>query len=291
MADAHPWLERRVLAYAHQGGAWEWPSSTLFAMRNAVAAGAHALELDAHGTADGHVVVCHDPTVERTTDGTGAIADLTLAQVKALDSAYWFIPGADVTPDQPESAYPYRGRAADDPEFRIASLCEVLEAFPDTILNFDLKQSAPVVAPYEEAVANLLAEFGRTDDVIVTSFNDTVTETFSRLAPDVPTSAGTMTTAAFWQAIQHDEEPPKMSAVAFQVPERYGEDVVIVDDRFVEAAHRIGAAVHVWTVNDTESMERLVSLGVDGIISDVPSELMHVLNDRGVTWGGPGRPA
>ena len=156
MADAHPWLERRVLAYAHQGGAWEWPSSTLFAMRNAVAAGAHALELDAHGTADGHVVVCHDPTVERTTDGTGA------------------------------------------------SLREVLEAFPDTILNFDLKQSAPVVAPYEEAVANLLAEFGRTDDVIVTSFNDTVTETFSRLAPDVPTSAGTMTTAAFWQAIRHD---------------------------------------------------------------------------------------
>ena len=286
MADAHLWLERRVLAYAHQGGAWEWPSSTLFAMRNAIAAGAHALELDAHGTADGHVVVCHDPTVDRTTNGVGAIADLTLAQVKALDSAYWFIPGADVTPDRPEADYPYRGRSVEDPEFRIASLAEVLEAFPGVILNLDIKQSVPVVDPYEQAVADLLREFGRTDDVIVTSFDDTVTQRFSGLAPDVATSAGTMSTAAFWRTVQHGEDPPAMRAVAFQVPERYG-DVVVVDERFVEAAHRLGAAVHVWTVNDTESMERLVDVGVDGIISDVPTELMGVLNGRGLSWPGP----
>jgi glycerophosphoryl diester phosphodiesterase len=285
MGDARLWLERRILAYAHQGGAWEWPSSTLFAMRNALAAGAHALELDAHGTKDGQVVVCHDATVDRTTDGVGAIADLTLAEVKALDSAYWFIPGADVTPGRPASEYPYRGRAADDPAFKIASLADVLEAFPDVILNLDIKQSSPVVAPYERAVADLLAEFGRNDDVIVTSFDDAVTAIFRGFAPDIPTSAGTATTAAFWQAIAHDEPPPPMSAVAFQVPERYGE-VVIVDERFVDAAHRHGVAVHVWTVNDTESMERLVDLGVDGIISDVPTQLMGVLNRRALAWGG-----
>lgn len=288
MAGTHPWLERRVIAYAHQGGAWEWPSSTLFAMRSAIAAGAHALELDAHGTADGHVVVCHDPTVDRTTDGSGAIAELTLAEVKALDSAYWFIPGADVTPGEPESAYPYRGRAASDPEFRIASLAEVLEAFPGVILNLDIKQSAPAVAPYEKAVADLLAEFGRADDVIVTSFDDRVTETFSGFAPGVPTSAGTAATAAFYQAVRAGEEPPSIPAVAFQVPETYG-DIVIVNEAFIEAAHRLGMAVHVWTVNDTESMERLVDLGVDGVISDVPSALMSVLDDRQVAWGGPER--
>jgi glycerophosphoryl diester phosphodiesterase len=288
MLDAHPWLQRRVLAYAHQGGAWEWPSSTLFAMRSAVAAGAHALELDAHGTADGHVVVCHDPTVDRTTNGSGAIADLTLAEVQALDSAYWFIPGADVTPDRDEADYPYRGRAATDPEFRIASLAEVLEAFPDVILNFDIKQSAPAVSPYEKAVAQLLAEFGRTDDVIVTSFDDRITETFSGFAPRIATSAGTAATAAFYQAVRAGEEPPSIPAVAFQVPETYG-DIVIVDERFVEGAHRSGKAVHVWTVNDTESMERLVDLGVDGIISDVPSALMGVLDGRRVAWGGPER--
>jgi glycerophosphoryl diester phosphodiesterase len=283
MHAANTWLDRRVLAYAHQGGAWEWPSSTLFAMRSAIAAGAHALELDAHGTKDGHVVVCHDATVDRTTDGTGAIADLTLAEVKALDSAYWFIPGADVTPGRPASEYPYRGRAASDPEFEIASLADVLEAFPDVILNLDIKQSAPAVAPYERAVADLLAEYGRGDDVIVTSFNDAVTQTFSQFAPEVPTSAGTVGTANFLRAVRNGDEPPEMTAVAFQVPERYG-DIVIVDDRFVEAAHRHGVAVHVWTVNDTESMERLVELGVDGIISDVPTALMGVLERRRVAW-------
>jgi glycerophosphoryl diester phosphodiesterase len=283
---ANPWLDRRVLAYAHQGGAWEWPSSTLFAMRNAVAAGAHALELDAHGTKDGHVVVCHDPTVDRTTDGAGAIADLTLAEVKALDSAYWFIDGADVTPGRPEADYPYRGRAADDPEFRIATLREVLEEFPEVILNLDIKQSAPVVASYEQGVADLLAEFGRTDDVIVTSFDDRVTEAFHALAPDVPTSAGTAGTAAFYQAINHDEAPPPTRAVAFQVPERYG-DIVLVNERFVSEAHRAGVAVHVWTVNDVESMDRLVALGVDGIISDLPSELVGRLAAHKVAWPGP----
>ncbi|MGH9046596.1 MAG: glycerophosphodiester phosphodiesterase [Acidimicrobiales bacterium] len=290
MPTENPWLDRRVLAYAHQGGAWSWPSSTLFAMRNAVAAGAPALELDAHGTKDGYVVVCHDPTVDRTTNGTGAIADLTLSEVQSLDSAYWFIPGADVTPGRPESDYPYRGRSDTDTEFRIASLAEVLEAFPDVILNLDIKQSAPVVAPYEKAVADLLAEFGRSDDVIVTSFDDDVTETFSSFAPDVPTSAGTVGTAAFWRAVSHDQEPPPTSAVAFQVPERYG-DIVLVDGRFVQAAHRHGVAVHVWTVNDTESMQRLVDLDVDGIISDLPAELMGVLRDRSVAWEGPGGPA
>lgn len=255
----------------------------MFAMRNAVEAGAHALELDAHATSDGHVVVCHDPTVDRTTDGSGAIADLTLAQVKALDSAYWFIPGADVTPGEPASAYPYRGRAISDPEFKIATLREVLEAFPDVILNLDIKRSAPAVAPYEQAVADLLAEFGRTDDVIVASFDDRITQTFAGLAPEVATSAGTVATATFIRAVRDGQEPPAMDAVAFQVPEAYG-DAVLVDERFVETAHRVGKAVHVWTVNETESMERLIDLGVDGIISDVPAVLVGVLNARRVAW-------
>jgi glycerophosphoryl diester phosphodiesterase len=282
------WLERRVLAFAHQGGAWEGPSSTLFQMRRAVAAGAPAIELDVHGTRDGHVVVCHDATVDRTTDGAGAIADLTLAEVKALDSAYWFIGGADVTPDRPASEYPYRGRAPKDNEFTIATLEEVLEAFPGVILNLDIKQTAPVVAPYEQAVADLLAKHGRTDDVIVASFDDSVTATFARLAPGIPISAGTATTAEFWRAVGNGEEPPAMPAVAFQVPETYG-DIVIVDGRFVEAAHAIGAAVHVWTVNDTDSMGRLLDLGVDGVISDTPTELVGLLNRRGLAWPGATR--
>ena len=94
-----------------------------------------------------------------------------------------------------------------------------------------------------------------------------------------------MATAEAWQAVQAGEDLPESPAVAFQVPERQG-DLVIVDERFVAAAHRAGKAVHVWTVNDAESMERLLGLGVDGIISDVPTTLCGVLGSAGVAWNG-----
>jgi glycerophosphoryl diester phosphodiesterase len=283
MSGASVWLERRVIAYAHQGGAWESPSSTLHAIAHALEAGATGIELDVHATADGQLVVCHDATVDRTTAGQGTIASFTLAQLREMDFSYWWIPGADVTPGRPAADYPFRGRAPADRSFGIATLREVLERFPGVLLNLDIKQTAPVVAPYEESLARLLAEFGRMDDVIVASFLDPATDAFRGAAPGVPTSAGTMATAEAWRAVQAGEDLPDVPAVAYQVPERQG-DLVVVDERFVAAAHRAGKAVHVWTVNDTESMERLVDLGVDGIISDVPTTLCGVLGSRRVAW-------
>ena len=94
--QTNPWLDRRVLNWAHQGGAKEAPSSTLFAMRQAVANGADALELDVHMSRDGVLMVCHDATVNRTTDGSGAIADLTFDELRRLDNAYWWTPGTVV---------------------------------------------------------------------------------------------------------------------------------------------------------------------------------------------------
>ena len=279
------WLERRVIAYAHQGGAWEAPSSTLYAIEHALEAGATAVELDVHATADGELVVCHDATVDRTTAASGTIASFTLAELRAMDFSYWWIPGADVTPGRPAADYPLRGRAPDERAFGIATLREVLERFPGVVLNLDIKQTAPVVAPYEETLARLLAEFERVDDVIVASFLDPATDAFRGFAPGVPTSAGTIATAEAWRAVQAGEEMPEIPAVAYQVPERQG-DLVVVDGRFVDAAHVAGKAVHVWTVNDTESMERLVGLGVDGIISDLPTTLCGVLASAGVAWDG-----
>jgi len=285
VSERNPWLERRVIAYAHQGGAWESPSSTLHAIAHALDAGATGVELDVHATADGELVVCHDATVDRTTAGTGTIASFTLEELRRMDFSYWWIPGADVTPGRPPADYPFRGCAPGDRSFGIATLREVLERFPGVVLNLDIKQTAPVVAPYEEALARLLAEYGRRDDVIVASFLDPATDAFREYAPSVPTSAGTIATAEAWRAVQAGEAMPDSAAVAYQVPERQG-DLVVVDERFVAAAHESGKAVHVWTVNDTESMERLLDLGVDGIISDLPTTLCGVLSSRRVAWDG-----
>jgi glycerophosphoryl diester phosphodiesterase len=285
MGTGSAWLERRVIAYAHQGGAWESPSSTLHAIRGALEAGATGIELDVHATADGELVVCHDDTVDRTTSQTGTIASFTLEQLRSMDFSYWWIPGADVTPGRPADDYPFPGRAPADRSYGIATLREVLTEFPGVVLNLDIKQTAPVVTPYEESLAKLLAEFGRTDDVIVASFLDPATDAFRRFAPQIPTSAGTVATAEAWQAVQAGVPMPDIPAVAYQVPERQG-DLVVVDERFVAAAHAAGKAVHVWTVNDTESMFRLLGLGVDGIISDVPTALCTVLDAARSAWDG-----
>jgi glycerophosphoryl diester phosphodiesterase len=257
----------------------------VFAITRALAAGATAIELDVHATLDGELVVCHDATVDRTTPATGNIASFTLAELRQLDFSYWFIPGADVSPGHPEADYPYRGRAPDDPQFGIATLREVLEQFPGVVLNLDIKQTAPMVTPYEESLARLLHEFERRDDVIVASFLDPATDAFRAFAPEVATSAGTIAAAEFWRAVQGGGPLPESPVAAYQVPERMG-DLVVVDGAFVEAAHAQGKAVHVWTVNETAAMERLVGLGVDGIISDVPTALVDVLRERGVAWDG-----
>ena len=153
------------------------------------------------------------------------------------------------------------------------------------ILNLDIKQTAPVVKPYEESLAQLLAEYGRTEDVIVASFLDAATDSFRAFAPEVATSAGTIATGVFWRALHDGGAIPDTPAVAYQVPERVGE-LVLVDEAFVEAAHSHGKAVHVWTVNDPQSMERLVAFGVDGIISDLPTLLSRELDELHVAWGG-----
>jgi glycerophosphoryl diester phosphodiesterase len=283
----NPWTARRVLAYAHQGGAWEAPSSTLYAIRRALELGASGIELDVHATADGHLVVCHDGTVDRTTNGTGTIASMTLAELRALDNAYWFAPGADVSPGLADDAYRYRGRAPDDQDFTVATLTEVLDLmddYPAVALNLDIKATAPAVDPYEERLAQALLQRTGTDRIIVASFLDLATEAFSRHAPDIATSAGTITTAGFWRAVHEGDEPPPMRHVALQVPARQG-DLVVVDDAFVAAAHAMDVAVHVWTINDEAEMASLVDLGVDGVITDLPSTLLGVLAAKGAGTG------
>src|SRR5581483_6423438 len=193
------------------------------------------------------------------------------------DNAYWFVPGEVVAPGRPDAEYVHRGKAPDDHEFGVATLREVLEAFPGVFLNLDIKQTAPDVKPYEAALAALLREYGRADDVIVASFLDHATDAFSQVAPEISTSFGTMGTAQFWRAVQDGEEPPPSRHHALQVPPSFG-DRTVVDQRFVEVAHANDIAVHVWTIDDAAEMERLLALDVDGVMTDKPSVLARVLS-------------
>ncbi len=283
----NPWLSRRVLSYAHQGGAHEAPSSTLHAIRNAVALGCHAIELDVHMTRDGKLVVCHDATLERTTNATGAISQHTFAEISDLDNAYWFVEGEDVQHGREADRYALRGLAPANHDYGIATLDEVLELTSGIILNLDIKQTAPDVAPYEKALADLLRDHDRTADVIVASFMDKATDAFKSYAPEIATSAGTAAVADFFRTVRAGSEPLTSVGrhVALQVPHTFGE-IVVVDEPFVDAAHAAGLAVHVWTINERAEMADLLDKGVDGIITDAPSVLVKLLAETGTGWQG-----
>jgi len=282
---ANPWRERRVIAFAHQGGSYEGPSSTLFAIAQALENGASAIELDVHATKDRHIVVCHDETVDATTNHHGAIADFTLEELGEMDNSYWWIAGETVTHGRPEELYVHRGTAPQDRRFAIATLEEVSSAFPDVVLNLDIKQSAPDVEPYEELLAGELRRLERTESVIVASFHDTAIQAFRSFAPNVATSAATNEMVAFYMSLMEGSTLVAPPVVAFQVPATFG-DVDVVTDQFVEAAHSVDVAVHVWTINEDDEMLRMLERGVDGIVSDRPTPLATLLKQRKCAWDG-----
>jgi len=291
-ASPNPWLERRILNIAHQGGEIEAPSNTLFAFKTALEKGADVLELDVHATADRHLVVIHDATVDRTTDGSGRVDGKTLAQVKELDAAYRFVPDCGTCHGKPDQEYTYRGYAtAQRPipseleqagfvpnDFRIPTLREVLQTFPTTLINIEIKATDPDTEGYEELLAELLAEFNRTTNTIVVSFFDHAIERFKVFAPDVHTATATAETAAFWASAQGPlPGTPNPRYQALQVPITFN-GITIVTPEFVTRAHANGLAVHVWTINTLEEMEWLISIGVDGIMTDRPTLLERVLS-------------
>lgn len=284
-SSSNPWFARKPLHFAHQGGAREAPSNTMYAYKTAIANGAEVLEMDLHATADGQLVVMHDPNVDRTTNGAGWIAEMTLDQVKVLDAAYWWAPGHVVLEDGPDEAYIFRGVATglknppegfDPSDFSVPTLREVLESFPRVYLNLDIKRSAPEVDRYEKEVADLLSEYRRTDDVIVASFIDSALKRFRELAPSITTSATPTETAQVWGSSLEELMPLRTEFVALQVPAEY-EGIRVVDERLIEKTSAMQIAVHVWTIDDEREMEELLNLGVHGVMTDRPTALEEVI--------------
>jgi glycerophosphoryl diester phosphodiesterase len=242
---------------AHQGGDWVWPGNTMPALIEAHALGAHVLELDVHLSADGHVVVLHDDTVDRTTDGSGRVDGLTLEQLQALDAAYrWRPPGGA------EGIYPYRGEGV-----TIPTLDEVFEAFPDALVNVELKApDSRLVA----AVCRLVRAHAREERVLVASFHQATLREFRAACPRVATAAGPDEVRTFFVlATLGLGRLWSPQADAFQVPVRQG-SIELVTPRFVRGLAERNVHLDVWTINDAAEMRRLVAMGVPGLITDRP---------------------
>lgn len=279
-------MDRRVISYAHRGGSYEAPSSTVGALEHACQVGVSGLELDVRSTADGVLTCCHDDVVDATTNGRGRVSKLTWSEIEDLNAGYWFVPGsnASVVHSRSQEDYIFRDGVKIGKMTRLARVDEVLESFPDCILNFDIKSTSPSVEPHEEQLAKLILDHEAEDRVIVSSFLDSAIWRLRQSNRKIYTSAAPGEISEFYFALVSGRKAAMDLAerspyVAFQIPRFYGE-IELATPQFIEAAHAAGKAVHVWTINDRTEMERLLDFGVDGLISDLPSLVVPVIEER-----------
>jgi glycerophosphoryl diester phosphodiesterase len=240
--------------FGHRGAAGLAPENTIPSFALALALGADMLELDVHASRDGVVVVCHDPTLERTTNGTGPVRERSLYELQQLDAGY------NYTRDGHD--YPYRGHG-----LRVATLEALLKDFPLAYCNIEIKQADP---PIVAQVVEVIQRLGAQHRVLLAAEEDAIMQEIHHLAGEIATSFSAAEVADFIGRVQSGNWAGyRPSGRALQIPPRFG-DIELATAETVAAAHRCGLEVHVWTINDADEMKSLLELGVDGIISDLP---------------------
>lgn len=262
-AATHPFFvqtNKRPLVIAHRGGAGIFPENTLYAFQESWKLGVDILEMDIWETADGKLVVMHDKTVNRTTDGEGNISEMTLESVKKLNAGYKFSQDGGQT-------FPFR-----EQKINVSTLNEVFQALPQARFNIEMKPDTPTIAA---SLCNLIREHNLTEKVIVASVSGTNLENFRRECSEVATSASASEVLQYFTYYKTglgENYTPKMSSLQ-TLKRLFG--MQVVSKEFVETAHKLNLQVHVWTINQPEDMKQLIEIGVDGIMTDYPDRLLE----------------
>jgi len=259
-------IQPDVMIYAHMGGDGVWPGDTLYAFDKAAALGVDAFDMDAHITRDGQIVLIHDESVDRTTNGSGKVEAMTLAELKELDAAYKW--SADDS-----KTFPFRGQG-----ITVPTLVEVFQKYPDMRYLIEIKLTeTPIAAP----LCNLIHDFKMQDKVIIASFHDQAMSMFRETCPDIATSAAKSEVTAFvllskiglsglispqYQALQ----------VPFATSETYG--IPVMTAAFIKAAHAKNLKVETWTLDDPELLKQYMKWGLDGVDTDRPDLIMKTLS-------------
>ncbi|MBN2192268.1 MAG: glycerophosphodiester phosphodiesterase [Polyangiaceae bacterium] len=259
------------LTFAHRGGAGQWPENTLLAFERAISLGVDFIETDVRLTRDGELVLCHDATVDRTTNGHGAIERLDLDELRRFDAGWRFT--------RDGSTFPFRGQG-----LRVPTLAEALALDPRVRFNLDLKSTDPA------AVGRLIDAMelgGYGDRLVVASHSQAMIRCFrSGCGGRVATAAGPHEVMAFLAAARvRMSHHLRCEYDALQVP-RQRALIHVVDRRFVTAAHELNLPVHVFTIDTPETMRELLALGVDGLMTNRPDRLLPIAR-RHAALGSP----
>lgn len=261
----------RPLVIAHQGGEHLAPSSTMASFSVADELNVDVLEFDIHITKDGHLVTIHDNTVDRTTNGNGLVADLTLAEIQELDAGYYF---KDLNGE-----YSYRDKGV-----YIPTVEEVFQTFGDKRMVIEIKATNPPES-YDEIAQKLwelLEKYKLEEQVNIVSFDQKVVDTFQTYSKGItPVAGGKQEVVKFVLAhklFARNLYNPSVDALQIPTSESIFD---LTDKKIIEGAHRRGMEVHYWTINDKETMRFLIEAGADGIMTDRPDLMIELLEEMG----------
>jgi glycerophosphoryl diester phosphodiesterase len=277
----------RPVILAHAGGEDAHPHSTPFAYADSVAARVDLIDLDVQLSKDGVLVVQHDDTVDRTTNVTGKVADLTYDELARLDNAYWFTKACTCS-GQPEAEYilrgmrtgskpPLKGYAPDD--FIIPKFEDIAKRFPDHVLNIEIKGTMPDALPAAKELARLITTLKRESSTVVTSFDDTLAEAFHDLAPTVNITPGLAATTDY---VLSNKLPPAGRTI-FQVPPEFNGITVLTPD-LVTRTKAAGLVLWIWPNEkkweNVDGYTELLKMGVGGINAADPASAVRALTAR-----------
>jgi glycerophosphoryl diester phosphodiesterase len=251
-----------VIGHADDSGLGLVPGNTLAHLERMADLGVDVLDVDLHLSSDGQVVLIHDGAVDRTTNGSGQVSDMTLAELQALDAGYrWTTDGG--------ATFPFRGQG-----YQIATLADALERFPDWPMVMEIKQETPSMA---QALCQVLRDHGATQRVIVPSSREQALADFRAACPEVATAAGTNeVTWSVGLSMVGLGGVISPAYAAAQVP-LSSSGIPVVTPGWVSAMHSRGVKVDVWTIDDPAEMQRLIDLGVDAIFTNRPDVLLKLL--------------
>ena len=265
----HPIFNRpRPVIIGHRGAAGSAPENSLASFQQALEEGAQILESDIHVTSDGFPILLHDSTVDRTTNGTGEAHQLSLSEIQALDASANFSAASGV---QAQTSF--------ESPVRIPTLREAFEAFPNAAFNLEIKGNSEALV---KSVVSLAQEMKREDQTLLTAGEDKIQALLrEERARTGAESALGASLADILEVIRSAQEhrPPETDSMAIQVPSEFGGRPLITQE-LVDHCHQHQIEVHVWTINDAQEMRDLLDLGVDGLVTDVPARMAHLLAQR-----------
>ena len=277
----------RPIVLAHTAGEDEFPASTLYGFSESVKAGVDMLDLNVQLTKDGVLVIHHDDTVDRATNGTGAVADLAYAEIEVLDDAYWFTADCGACSDRPVADYLYRGiRTGDVPppagyaadDFKIPTFRELVERFPDIPLNVEIKGSGDLAKAAADILLDELRQLGRTDATVVASFDDEIVSYFHTIAPEIEVSPGLGVLTAYVL----DETPIPDGMRILQLPPVYS-DLQVITPELVARTKADGLPIWVWpndrNLENYESYLAFLQQGVEGLNINFPAQGVEAVQD------------